>query len=181
LIDHSLLSLEQTNAEFRQQMNGLKLSTEQKDLDRHTFLAPANIAIPDAVGRFRCSLSNLSLNCKDSILDWRTLGYVTPVKDQGQCGSCWAFSTTGSLEGQHFAKTKQLVSLSEQNLVDCSSKFGNEGCNGGLMDSAFQYIKANGGIDTEKSYPYEARDGKCRFNKANVGATDTVTMTSASE
>ena len=96
------------------------------------------------------------------------------MKDQGQCGSCWAFSATGALEGQHFGKTKQLVSLSEQNLVDCSGKFGNMGCDGGLMDAAFQYIKANEGIDTETSYPYEARDGKCRFNKANVGATDTV-------
>jgi len=145
-----------TNEEINKQMNGLDLSLKDKvnGLDRHTYRAPANVVLPDAV-------------------DWRTKGYVTPVKDQGQCGSCWAFSTTGSLEGQHFAKTSQLVSLSEQNLVDCSGKFGNMGCNGGLMDYAFQYIKVNKGIDTETSYPYEAHDDKCRFNAKNVGATDT--------
>ncbi|KAG9333565.1 hypothetical protein JZ751_011402 [Albula glossodonta] len=105
-------------------------------------------------------------------VDWRDKGYVTDVKDQKQCGSCWAFSAT-----------EKLVSLSEQQLVDCSGDFGNMGCGGGLMDQAFQYIKANKGIDTEESYPYEAVDGDCRFKPGSIGATCTgyVDVTSMDE
>jgi len=105
-------------------------------------------------------------------IDWRTKGAVGPVKDQGSCGSCWAFSTIASLEGAHARAASKYVSLSEQQLVDCSTSFGNQGCNGGLMDQAFQYlINATKGDDTEVSYPYTATDGQCSYKPATVGAT----------
>lgn len=102
--------------------------------------------------------------------DWRHDGVVSPVKNQGKCGSCWTFSSTGCLESHLKLKHGKMILLSEQNLLDCAQAFDNHGCNGGLPSHAFEYVKYNGGIDTEESYPYEAKEGKCKFNTYHVGA-----------
>jgi len=104
-------------------------------------------------------------------VDWTTKGAVTPVKNQQQCGSCWAFSTTGALEGALAIKNKKLVSISEQELVDCAGSFGNQGCNGGLMDDGFKFIQAKGD-SLEATYAYTAATGTC--NAAKETAADGV-------
>ena len=96
-------------------------------------------------------------------LDKQFKGYVTPVKDQGSCGSCWAHAATGTLEGALFRKTGKLMSLSEQNLVDCDQK--NKGCEGGLEVKAFDYVMEHG-INLEDDYPYEGQQKSCRFNSS---------------
>ncbi|XP_065912646.1 pro-cathepsin H-like isoform X2 [Dysidea avara] len=104
-------------------------------------------------------------------VDWREKGVVTPVKNQGQCGSCWTFSTTGSVESHHAIKTSNLISLSEQQLIDCAGAFNNHGCRGGLPSQAFEYIHYNGGLESEKDYPYRAHDETCSFKTDKVAAT----------
>jgi len=96
-----------------------------------------------------------------SSVDWRSSGAVTGVKDQGSCGSCWSFSSTGALEGANKIKTGTLVSLSEQHFVDCDNN-GDHGCFGGLMDNAFEWAQKNGGVCSESSYPYNAKKGSCQ-------------------
>ncbi|NWI51632.1 CATL2 protein, partial [Calyptomena viridis] len=139
-----------TNEEFNRLLNGFIPARREQPVP--VFRASATLKTPESV-------------------DWRAKGYVTPIKNQGHCGSCWAFSATGALEGLVFKRTGQLVVLSEQNLVDCSRKLGNHGCGGGYVERAFQYVHDNGGLNSERVYPYMGTDtSDCRYNPQDKAA-----------
>ncbi|XP_017689191.1 PREDICTED: cathepsin L1-like isoform X4 [Lepidothrix coronata] len=139
-----------TNEEFKRLLNGF-IPAQQEELGP-VFRASETLKTPVRV-------------------DWRAKGYVTPVKNQGFCGSCWAFSATGALEGLMFKRTGKLVVLSEQNLIDCTRKLGNRGCCGGHMERAFQYVRDNGGLNSERVYPYVGTDNsRCRYNPRDKAA-----------
>ncbi|CAH0545773.1 unnamed protein product [Brassicogethes aeneus] len=166
IFSDNLEKIEQHNAEFEQGLITYKQGVNQfADWTEEEFIAflklngPAQKAKSDEVFE---AIKSAPLK-----QDWRLSGAVTPVKDQGSCGSCWSFSATGALESQNQIKNGKLVSLSEQNLIDCSGSYGNEGCNGGLMTSAFEYVQDHG-IMAEAAYPYEEVQRKCRFNKSKV-------------
>ncbi|GJY80989.1 putative fruit bromelain [Tanacetum coccineum] len=133
---------DQTNDEFKASLNGHKLSHKSKSPRPTTFRYENVSEVPDSI-------------------DWRTKGAVTEVKDQGACGSCWAFSAIAAVEGINQLMTGNLTSLSEQELVDCNRNEKCEGCGGGYKDNAFQYIVKNKGINSETGYPYHGADGTC--------------------
>ena len=141
--------------EFNQQNHSYKLEINQfADMNNFNF----NVTVPASKNNY--------YEFEDKIIpesvDWREKNAVTNVKDQGNCGGCWAFSTTGSVEGVVAIKTGNLFNISEQQLIDCSDQEGNHGCGGGIMDYGFQYIIDNNGICSEEDYPYQATDGICQ-------------------
>jgi C1A family cysteine protease len=119
--------------------------------------------LKDEVGSYGCKTFTSSASGAPATMDWRTKGAVTSVKDQGQCGSCWSFSSTGAVEGAWAISKGQLTDLSEQELVDCATgiSYGSHGCNGGQMEGAFKFVIENGQC-TLSSYPYTAKDGTCQ-------------------
>ncbi|KAJ0801380.1 putative fruit bromelain [Helianthus annuus] len=142
---------DQTSQEFKATRNGFKLPSTPRLGQTTPFRYENVIAVPSSV-------------------DWRKKGAVTPIKDQGQCGSCWAFSTIAATEGITGITTGKLISLSEQELVDCDRSGEDQGCEGGYMDDGFDFIVKNKGINTEAAYPYEAADGTCNAKKEGVAA-----------
>jgi len=162
-----------TDEEFVRKFNNLDFSSSEKN-------------VLNQVG------GNLDVSALPKSVDWRKKGHVTPIKDQNPCGTCWAFSAIAALESAHFKKTGNLVSLSEQNVIECTTAFlgFRHTCNGrytagGWPKNAIQYAIEHG-VDTEESYPYNPYtidSDKCQFSKAHVGATftDMVSLDSGDE
>jgi len=132
--------------------------TKFSDIETHRPL----LKVPDHIRRTHIKISN---DLPDS-LDWREKGAVTGVKDQEQCGSCWAFSTVVACEGAYFLEHNQLISLSEQQIVDCDDS--NNGCDGGWPIDALGYVQQCGGLEGEDDYPYTAYQGQCQFDPSLV-------------
>jgi len=155
------------NTAFKKGINAFSDMTESEFFDYYNLV---NAEQKCSATTPRSELSKRLENIPDNF-DWRDKGIVSPVKNQGSCGSCWTFSTVGCLESHYLKKYGQFRNLSEQQLVDCAGDFDNHGCNGGLPSHAFEYIMYAGGIAEEKSYPYTAKTNNCSLdqNTLSVG------------
>ncbi|XP_034366419.1 cathepsin M-like [Arvicanthis niloticus] len=184
---YSLEEEPQRRAVWEENMKKIELHNGENGLEKHGFTMEMNafgdmtgeefrklmIEIPvPTVKKGKSIQKRLSVDIP-KFINWKKKGYVvTPVRRQGKCNSCWAFSVTGAIEGQMFRKTGRLIPLSAQNLVDCSRPQGNRGCYIGNTYLALQYVKENG-LASEASYPYEEKEGPCRYNPDNSTASIT--------
>lgn len=157
-------------AGFELGLNHLSDRTSDEIALRLGFRLPQNTFpknSPDAEKFLETLLAGVEDDDLPTSVDWTKVdGRVTSVKDQGHCGSCWAFATTGALEGQMKVRNVTMIPLSEQDLIDCS--IYNHGCDGGVPISAWLDIKDKGGIESEADYPYQAKVGKCKFEKSKA-------------
>ncbi|EER02718.1 cathepsin L, putative [Perkinsus marinus ATCC 50983] len=156
----------QANLQHIEQVNAKDLSyklgvNEHADLTHEEFAALKLSTLDTSTRRDDEFVVEVNTTQLPTSVDWRNKSVLTPVKDQEFCGSCWAFSAIGALEAQYAIATGKLLSLSEQQLVDCSHKYGTKGCRGGYMGDAYEYIKS-AGIDQESTYPYKGWDEPCR-------------------
>nr|XP_042134758.1 cathepsin 8-like isoform X2 [Peromyscus maniculatus bairdii] len=168
--EENMKLVKQHNMEYSQGKNGFTMEMNAfGDMTGEEFRKMMT-DIPVQTLRKRKSIQQRMVSYVPKFVDWSRRGYVTPVKRQGICNSCWAFSVAGAIEGQMFRKTGRLVSLSPQNLVDCSRPEGNLGCYEGNTYYALKYVKHNGGLEAEATYPYEAKVRRCRYRPEHSAA-----------
>ncbi|XP_036044490.1 cathepsin J-like isoform X1 [Onychomys torridus] len=174
----------QKRAVWEKNMKMIKMHNDENGLGKNSFTMEMNAFGDMTAEEYRKLITDIPVpaamtvkSVKESLatefpnfLDWRKKGYVTPVRNQGKCGSCWAFAATGAIEGQMFWRTGNLTPLSVQNLIDCSKPQGNNGCNNGTAYNAYKYVLDNKGLEAEATYPYEAKEGPCRYRPENSSA-----------
>ncbi|XP_032740517.1 cathepsin R-like isoform X2 [Rattus rattus] len=164
---------------WEENMKMIKLHNRENSLGKNGFIMEMNEFGDLTAEEFRKMMVNIPIrshrkgkiirkrdvgNVLPKFVDWRKEGYVTRVRNQKFCNSCWAFAVTGAIEGQMFNKTGQLTPLSVQNLVDCTKSQGNEGCQWGDPYIAYEYVLNNGGLEAEATYPYKGKEGVCMYN-----------------